>query len=80
MNDLAAAAWKRQCNVSCAACGTGRTRRRRNLVEGFRAADEPVIVRSAFGLPAKQQEAIQQAIGQVFPEGIRARFRRRGRR
>ncbi len=47
---------------------------KKDLVEGFRAAEEPVIVRSAFGLPAKQQEAIQQAIGQIFPEGIRARF------
>ncbi|MBU2572934.1 MAG: F0F1 ATP synthase subunit delta [Elusimicrobia bacterium] len=40
----------------------------------LKTAPEPALVRSAFDLPAEQRAAIQNALDETFPAGIRVRF------
>jgi F-type H+-transporting ATPase subunit b len=44
------------------------------LAETFKATSEPVLVRSAFDLPAEQREAIQTALKETFSAGIHVQF------
>lgn len=47
---------------------------KKSLGESLRTAAEPVLVRSAFDLPAAQRTAIQQALNETFSAEINIRF------
>ena len=44
------------------------------LAEALKTESEPALVRSAFDLPAAQRTAIQDALTETFPGGVRVRF------
>ena len=44
------------------------------LAQALKTSSDPALVRSAFDLPAKQREAIQNALNETFSAEIRVRF------
>jgi F-type H+-transporting ATPase subunit b len=44
------------------------------LAGALRASSDPVVVRSAFDLPAGQRAAIQNALNETFSAEVRVRF------
>jgi F-type H+-transporting ATPase subunit b len=45
-----------------------------DLAKALQATSEPVLVRSAFDLPAKSRQAIQEALNATFARDIAVRF------